>query len=76
MDQALERELIAQLDRLPQAEQVRVLEFARHLAGATVPQGEPADNLLAFAGLFSPEECDELERVIAEGCASVNPDEW
>ncbi len=42
----------------------------------TTPQGEPASNLLRFAGLFPPEDCDEIEKAIEEGCESIEPDEW
>ena len=40
------------------------------------PQGQPGSELLKFAGLFPPEDLDEIERAIEEGCESINPDAW
>jgi hypothetical protein len=91
MDSTLEQELIQQVDQLPRAKQVQVLEFARELAGSTSSQhmvpglhaasdeplhGQPGSELLKFAGLFPPEDLDEIERAIEEGCESINPHGW
>ncbi len=30
----------------------------------------------SFAGMWTKEEADELEKTIAEGCEQIHPDEW
>ena len=29
-----------------------------------------------FAGLMTDEEANELEKIIEEGCETINPDDW
>ena len=30
----------------------------------------------SFSNLWTEEEIDELEKIIAEGCEQINPDDW
>jgi predicted nucleic acid-binding protein len=66
-------EAAERMQELPESQQRHVLEIVRALQ-QTAPEGEPGSNLLQFAGLFPPEDCDEIEKAIEEGCESINPD--
>ncbi len=68
-------EVAERMHELPESQQRHVLGFVRALQQAE-PEGEPGRNLLQFAGLFPPEDCDEIERAVEEGCESINPDAW
>ncbi len=75
MSTELAKEVLDTITRLPEAQQLHVLEFARSLQ-AEAPEGEPGTEYLQFAGLFPPEVCDEMERAIEEGCERINPNAW
>jgi hypothetical protein len=71
----IDQEIAKLLHRLPQAEQQRVLDFARELADVT-PHGIPGADLLAFAGRIPPDDLRRMQDAIEEGCESVNLGEW
>jgi hypothetical protein len=38
------------------------------------PDGE--SGFKEFSGIWSKEEADEIERIIAESCENIHPDDW
>ena len=62
------------VERLPGADQMRVLEYAKSLARPR--RGVPGRDLLKFAGTISPEDLEVMRLAIEEGCERVDPDEW
>lgn len=75
IEEAIQRELLAQLAQLPEEKQRRVLDFARVLGGST-PRGVPGSQLLQFAGTMTEQEAKEMLTAIEEDCERVDPDEW
>ena len=73
MAQNIERELQEQISRLPNEQQRRVLDFARSLA-MTQRNGGSGQALLSYAGRIEPSDLAIMERVIKDGCETVNPD--
>ena len=73
MAQNIEGELREQIRRLPSEQQRRVLDFARSLA---MPQrnGGSGQALLSHAGKIEPTDLAIMERIIQDGCETVNPD--
>jgi len=76
MAQNVERELQEQISKLPSAQQRRVLDFARSLASATPQGGGTGQALLRYAGSIEQDDLTIIEKMIDEGCETVNPDEW
>ena len=75
MDGNVENQLRKRMHALSPDQQREVLQFAEKLA-APEPKGVPGKELLRFAGTLSPEEADEMRRVIEEGCEQVDLNEW
>ena len=75
MSSLLKAQIIEQLDHLPDAEQRRVLEFARSLASSE-PVGVPGKDLLPFAGLIEADDLQRMAQAIEEGCEKVDVSEW
>lgn len=71
---SLEREILEELKSLTPEQQRRVLDLARSLSAR--PRGVSGKELLRFAGIFSPEEGEAIERAIEEGCERIDPDDW
>jgi uncharacterized Zn finger protein (UPF0148 family) len=72
---ALEEEIQERLKRLRPEQREQVLEYARSLSQ------EPGQNALKtelwrFRHTFTPEEAEEIKRVIEEACERVDPDGW
>lgn len=40
------------------------------------PFGVPGSELLRFAGAIAPEDLNEMEKAMAEGCEQVNLNDW
>ena len=74
-NQSIEREVVAQLGKLPLEKQQQVLYFARALAGAN-QRGVPGQDLLRFAGTIEVSDLQAMSRAIEEGCEKVNQNEW
>jgi hypothetical protein len=68
-------ELLAELARLPVAEQRRVLEFARALRRSQLA-GAPADRVRELAVGITADDLRSMEQAIAEGCERVDANEW
>lgn len=75
MRTTLVEEIAEKARELSESQQKEVLEFIQSLPERP-PRGEPGNALLSFAGLFSPEECDQIAGAIEEGCESINPHGW
>jgi hypothetical protein len=71
----IDREIAELLQRLPELQQKRVLEFARELA-ETNPKGLPGTAVLEFAGCIPADDLQRMQDAIEEGCEAVNLDEW
>lgn len=37
---------------------------------------EKINNFSSFSGIWSKDEAEEIERIIAESCETINPDDW
>jgi hypothetical protein len=68
-------EVVAQLEKLPQEQQQRVLEFAQTL-NQSKPSGVPGRKLLRFAGTIPPDDLRAMSEAIKEGCERVDANEW
>jgi hypothetical protein len=71
----IDHEIAKLLHRLPEAQQQRVLDFARELAQVK-PYGIPGADLLAFAGRIPPDDLQRMSDAIEEGCEAVTLGEW
>lgn len=71
----IKRELLDELERLPDEDQRRVLEFVRTLSRET-PGPKPGRTLLRHQGSIPPDDLDRIADAIEVGCEQVNPDAW
>lgn len=74
MNESLKGQIMDQLDSLSDAEQQRILEFARSLAESH--RGVAGRDLVGFAGAISSEDLEAMARAIDEGCEKIDLDEW
>lgn len=70
----LQEELLSEMARLSQAEQQRVVAFAKSLAAG--PTGKASKDLVRFAGAIDPDDLKQMATVIEEGCEGINESEW
>ncbi|MCB9456840.1 MAG: hypothetical protein H6671_12715 [Anaerolineaceae bacterium] len=61
-------ELIEQLNKLNEAQQQRLLNFARILAKTPAIKGEPGASIAAATGFFDADSLDEMEAALNAGC--------
>ena len=70
------QEIVERLEKLTLGQQRQVLDFALELSGES-PKGIPLQELLEFAaGLFPPEDLEEIKQAIEEDCGQVDESEW
>jgi len=74
MSDAVKEQILAQLAGLSEAQQRRVLDFARSLAAS--PDRVAGRTVLRFAGAIEEEDLQTMSRAIEEGCEKIDPDEW
>jgi hypothetical protein len=67
----LSEQLIEQLKHMDEAQQQRLLNFARILTKTPVMKGEPGASIVAATGFFEAQSLDEMEAAIAEGCEEI-----
>ena len=70
------QEIVQRLENLSPGQQRQVLDFTLELSGES-PKGIPGKELLEFAaGLFPPEDLEEIKRAIEEDCGHIDESEW
>lgn len=72
---AIKEAIERQLEKLPLELQRRVLDFTNALV-LSQPHGISGKQVLSFAGAMSAADTQAIEEAIAEGCETVNRDEW
>jgi len=75
VDRSMAKEIVERVGELPAAQQRLVLDFVRSLT-TKMPRGVPAKDLLAFAGVISPEDARAMSDAIEEGCEKVDVNGW
>ena len=70
-DPTIEQEILEQVTRLQPDEQLRVLDFAKALAGP-LPQGTTGKQFLKFVGSIPAEDLKEMQAAIRDGCEKVD----
>jgi len=75
MIEPIDKEIQEACATLGNREKSLVLEFVQGLSTGT-PPGKSGKGLLALAGTIPPDELDEIERVIEEGCEQIDADGW
>ena len=66
--------IVEDLKSLPPDSQEAVADFVRRLKPVSLAEREAA--LARTFGCLSPEEADEMEKVIEEGCEQINEYGW
>ena len=66
------KEILNAVASLDPENRQKVLDFARALRSSS----GSAASLLQFAGSIAMEDLKQMSEAIAEGCETVNPDEW
>ena len=70
------QEIVQRLDKLTLGEQRQVLDFTLELSGES-PKGIPLQELIEFAaGLFPPEDLEEIKQAIEEDCGQIDESGW
>ena len=69
-------QLIEQFNKMDEAQQQRLLNFARILAKTPVIRGESGANIITATGFFDAQSLDEMEAAIAEGCEEIDWRGW
>ena len=70
------QEIVERLEKLTLGQQRQVLDFALELSGES-PKGISGKELIEFAaGLFPPEDLEEIKRAIEEDCGHIDESEW
>ncbi len=70
------QEIVQRLEKFTLGQQRQVLDFTLELSGES-PKGIPLQELLEFAaGLFPPEDLEEIKQAIEEDCGQVDESEW
>ena len=68
------QEIVQRLENLSPGQQRQVLDFTLQLSGES-PKGISGKELLEFAGLFPPEDLEEIKRAIEDDCGQVHASE-
>lgn len=70
------QEIIQRLDKLTPVQQKQILNSVLSFLGEPI-RGTPGKELFEFAaGLFPPEDIEEIKRAIEEDRGQVNASEW
>jgi hypothetical protein len=69
-------QLIEQFSKMDEAQQQRLLHFARILTKTPFIKGEPGASIITATGFFDPHSLDEMEAAIAEGCEEIDWRGW
>jgi hypothetical protein len=68
----LNEQLIEQLNKMDEAQQQRLLNFARILTRTPVIKGERGASIVAATEFFDAQSLDEMEAAIAEDCEEID----
>lgn len=49
-------------------------DFLEKAGNGKLTKKEPG--FLSFSGIWSKDEAEEMERIIAESCETIHPDDW
>ena len=70
------QEIVQRLENLSPGKQRQVLDFTLELSGES-PKGISGKELFEFAaGLFPPEDLEQIKQAIEEDCGHVDESEW
>ena len=69
-------ELLQTFNELDEAQQQRLLNFARILTKTPVIKGESGESIVQATGFFDAQALDEMEAAIAEGCEGIDWRGW
>lgn len=70
------QEIVERLEKLTLGQQRQVLDFTLELSGES-PRGISGKELLEFAaGLFPPEDIEQIKQAIEEDCGQIDESEW
>ena len=69
------QEIVERLDKLTPVQQKQILNSVLSFLGEPI-RGTSGKELLKFAGLFPPEDLEEIKRAIEEDCEQVDESEW
>jgi hypothetical protein len=78
LDSSNQGELLSYMGQLPAADQARVVDFARALAGAAKPRvrGTPGKELLRIVGTIPHADLELMKQVIEQECERIDSSEW
>lgn len=65
-----------QLHKMDDAQQQRLLNFARILTKTPIIKGESGISIIEATGFFDTQSLDEMEAAIAEGCGEIDWRGW
>jgi len=70
------QEIVERLKNLSPGKQRQVLDFTLEVSGES-PKGISGKELLEFAaGLFPPEDIEQIKRAIEEDCGQIDESGW
>lgn len=72
----IHEELLQTIDKMDEAQQQRLLNFARILTKTPVIQGESGASIVQATGFFDAESLDEIEAAIREACEEIDWRDW
>ena len=73
MSPILKQRLLDEVESLPEADQERVLSFARSVKR---PRGVSFSELAPFLGTVDAEAAREMRKAVEEGCEGIDRDAW
>lgn len=69
------QEIVDRLDKLTPGQQKQILNSVLSFLGEPI-RGIRGKELLKFAGLFPPEDLEQIKRAIEEDCEQIYESEW
>ena len=69
------QEIVERLDKLTPGQQKHILNSILSLLGEPI-RGTSGKELLKFAGLFPPEDLEQIKQAIEEDCGQIDVSEW
>ncbi len=72
----IHEELLQTINEMDEAQQQRLLNFARILTKTPVMKGEAGVSIAAATGFFDAQSLDEMEAAIREGCEEIDWRGW